>query len=361
MLRAQLPERWRNYMDDWLCSDFGNWPAVQQTLDLSPTCAGDNEGNKVAWDLFKCSFCVEPFLPSMNSRVQSLTFQLENRVARNFLPVEEEACQSMSNMLQEVEREVFAIGDTLLQPLVESSERLYWSRSRPTSFFSSEIFFKRTDEWTNFYMAMDSRTVALCAITVYGQFEHQDHVYANRVRCIKMPFSLQALKFVEAYITQQVGEKDYSGIVCDSPLWVVIKTRASTNHDHSKQNQEGEEGLAETMQRCCTLMDVSRAEPIAELSTREVFRAIERIIYDAEKHAYEQNNAQGSMMRTIFDDISDDLRNHWQGMTASDYVEQSNASCENWWQCTLVQQSCSGQAVVTSCCAAEDQEMIASE
>lgn len=371
MLRAQLPEDWNQCITHWFAEDMHGLGdvRVQQSIDLQvggdhavaapviPTSAAGTAGApstttttttttplKIPWHLFKCSLSVDPcakFHSDDYTQVDCkvLTFELSNRLSRGFLPPEGDECVRFSKMLERVEGEVLQVADALLKPIVDSSEHLYWSRSRPTFSFSCYVFFKPTDEWSNFYMAMNAHTIALCVITVYGQFEHADHTYINRVRCFRAPMSKNGIKTIETIFQKYVlGTEMAHGITSNPANWTVFHMGASQNTSssgssrHQQQQGDDEDMLADGMQRCCTIMETCRLQPIAELNTRDVFYKLQRFVYEREKKAYEQLNNEAHAMNSIFDELSADIQCNMKELDANTYVARANERAEVAYQ-----------------------------
>ena len=79
---------------------------------------------QLKWDLFKCSIKVEPNSGSRLSHSKTLfkypvlTFWLEPRNTRHFLPPEGPECMQFSRVLQQVKNDVIGLLDPMIEPIL---------------------------------------------------------------------------------------------------------------------------------------------------------------------------------------------------------------------------------------------------
>jgi hypothetical protein len=343
-LYSQLPDEWQTCVAQFLKAEVSDlrYYIRRECFNIP----GDGTGAVIGqdcpellqqqrrWDMFKYSLNIaclreENQFPAWEG-CYALTFQLENQVTKNFLPPEGEECTRFSQVLQRVESEVVSLLDPMLDPLVSSSKRLYWSRAAPTSFLKSCIFFKPGDEWTNFYMAMSESTIAVCYATVYGSFEQQDHMYINRLRVIRMPFGKRGINTAKSCLSKDLNVSG-QWIQSLGLRWEVLDaSECYCNHkSNSLRGDEEEQGieesiaLAEKMQRCCSLVgSKGHMKKVAEVSIDELFQGIEREINDRQRRLMKQQ--QPKEVVDIFNELQDEMRDVSASMTGEEYVKTGN-------------------------------------
>lgn len=358
LLRDLLPEQWRWHLATFLRPIGQCNNCFQGSIDLP----GVNISRPalspyppLTWDLFKCSLSINTHHYSIDltegpfrNKIQPyhvLTFQLEPIRARHFLPAEGPECERFSASLQQVESEVIGLLDPMLEPIVSSSKRLYWALTQPTSYFKSHVLFRQQDEWTNFYMAVSSSTIAICTATVYGNFDQHDHMYMNRLQVTCLPYSQENLKHARELICQATGGKtvSHAGLAGIMPWhfkflagnWAVLDASKCYNScPHSEEedskdakknksftSHEFEDMLSRMMQSKCSITaNAGSMKQLAEMEGSQLFQYLEMVLKKEEMKLQEQ--AQPAELRSMLDDLKETLQGQFS--SAEEYVEFQN-------------------------------------